>query len=917
MFKFYYFFALSFLYYNGVHSNRSCPKLRAPSNGKLLNCWRSKENSKCYFSCNPGFVKSSGSTATCRCDPSGCKWVGETFACRRKPVVTAQSSQAKVCKYPDFSQASFGVVEISPNGAFIRLQLRPKKVVDNGFTIALVFPRAFPQDVTFSAGQVDVTRAENPRILVVNSKDHNEDISSMDVYSFYIQLKSNRRLNPSLFTALVGFYNEKMSASDVNCILDEVKVRPTPKPTTSPVTRSTTAKPTPKPTTSKQTPKTTTTKQTPKPTTTKQTPKPTTTEKPETNPTSTTKQPVVPDGCEILSNEGDKPGYIILNSGWEENGVQKFSARAQVFKEANEINNWIMKLEFDTPVNDIETFIANAEGPFSNGNVWILKPKSFNVNQQTLLQILMLIKHDGTSAPSCRVTFCNNGASPNMGTTATTSSPDNSLTTSEPVVPGNRCSGPASQLPSFSRQTDTSGYTQLEPSYLNKLKYDYNQVLHYSLLFYEAQRSGKILPDTRIGFRGDSGLKDGCDVGIDLSKGYYDAGDNVKFGFPMAFTVTTVAWGMIEFEDAYKQAGEYARGLEMIKWATDYFIAAHPTKYELYAQVMDASEDHGRWERPEEAPQKRRLYKIDQNNPGTELAAETSAALSAASVLFKDEDPAYSDLLISHAEELYQFADLYRKNYHHSVPGVSSYYKSWSGFNDELLWGLAWLYKATGVTTYLEKIESVYDSLGGGNTPSEFSWDNKIAGVQVLMASLTGKSKYREDVQNFIDLAISTKTTPMGLTWKSRWGPNRYAANYAAIAAVAGKISPPLQNRQGFLRYAKQQINYLLGDNEIDSSYVVGFGKNPPKRPHHRASSCPAWRNLSGLQKCDFNSGLNPDQDNPHVLYGALVGGPDEKGNYVDSRKDYVANEVATDYNAGFQTAVAGVLHYTLNEELN
>ena len=57
---------------------------------------------------------------------------------------------------------------------------------------------------------------------------------------------------------------------------------------------------------------------------------------------------------------------------------------------------------------------------------------------------------------------------------------------------------------------------------LNKLKYDYNQVLHYSLLFYEAQRSGKILPDTRIGFRGDSGLKDGCDVGIDLSKGYYD-----------------------------------------------------------------------------------------------------------------------------------------------------------------------------------------------------------------------------------------------------------------------------------------------------------------------------------------------------------------------------------------------------------
>ena len=59
----------------------------------------------------------------------------------------------------------------------------------------------------------------------------------------------------------------------------------------------------------------------------------------------------------------------------------------------------------------------------------------------------------------------------------------------------------------------------------------------------------------------------------------------MKFGFPMAFTITTVAWGMIEFVDAYEHAGESQRGLEMIKWATDYFIAAHPSKYELYAQV--------------------------------------------------------------------------------------------------------------------------------------------------------------------------------------------------------------------------------------------------------------------------------------------------------------------------------------------
>ena len=32
-----------------------------------------------------------------------------------------------------------------------------------------------------------------------------------------------------------------------------------------------------------------------------------------------------------------------------------------------------------------------------------------------------------------------------------------------------------------------------------------------------------------------------------LCPGYYDAGDLVKFGFPMAATVTVLAWGGISF----------------------------------------------------------------------------------------------------------------------------------------------------------------------------------------------------------------------------------------------------------------------------------------------------------------------------------------------------------------------------------
>ena len=43
------------------------------------------------------------------------------------------------------------------------------------------------------------------------------------------------------------------------------------------------------------------------------------------------------------------------------------------------------------------------------------------------------------------------------------------------------------------------------------------------------------------------------------------------------------------------------------------------------------------------------------------------------------------------------------------------------------------------------------------------------------------------------------------------------------------------------------------------------------------------------------------------ILYGALVGGPDQSDKYSDKRNDYIANEVATDYNAGFQSLAAAV----------
>ena len=65
------------------------------------------------------------------------------------------------------------------------------------------------------------------------------------------------------------------------------------------------------------------------------------------------------------------------------------------------------------------------------------------------------------------------------------------------------------------------------------------------------------------------------------------AGDHVKFGFPMAWTVSTLAWGLVEFKDAYESSGEYQNMLNSIRVPLDYFIKAHPQDNLFYGQVWN------------------------------------------------------------------------------------------------------------------------------------------------------------------------------------------------------------------------------------------------------------------------------------------------------------------------------------------
>lgn len=441
--------------------------------------------------------------------------------------------------------------------------------------------------------------------------------------------------------------------------------------------------------------------------------------------------------------------------------------------------------------------------------------------------------------------------------------------------------------------------------------FNYAEALQKSLLFYEAQRSGDLPASNRVNWRGDSGLQDGADVGRDLSGGWYDAGDHVKFGLPMAASATMLAWGIVEYRANYVQIGQLDEALDQLRWATDYFIKAHTAPNELYGQIGAGAADHAWWGPAEVMQMARPSFRITTSCPGSDLAGETAAALAAASIAFRPSDPTYANTLLTHARQLYSFADNFRGKYSDCITDAASFYNSWSGFNDELVWGAIWLYRATNEADFLTKAESYYANLSNQQQTNVKSykwthaWDDKSYGSYVLLAKLTGATRYHEDSQRWLNWwtvggtglgADGTRVnySPGGQAVLDRWGSLRYAANTAFAALVYSDAIADTVLKARYHDFAVRQINYALGQNPLNRSFVVGFGTNPPRNPHHRTAHG-SWTDQIGSPAISR-----------HILYGALVGGPTSPDDqYTDDRSDYTMNEVATDYNAGFTSALA------------
>ena len=460
-------------------------------------------------------------------------------------------------------------------------------------------------------------------------------------------------------------------------------------------------------------------------------------------------------------------------------------------------------------------------------------------------------------------------------------------------------------------------------------EFNFAEALQKSLFFYEAQRSGLLPADHRVEWRGDSCLFDGRDVNLDLTGGLFNAGDHVKLNSTMSFTAGMLAWSAIEYREAYEKSGQLNQLLNTLRWINDYLLKCIVRdglkNFEIYIEVGDFNQDQSFWA-PAEVMHLltpvRPAYKVNPQCPGSDVLGGMAAAMAASSMVFREKgERAYADLLLDKADKLFVIANNSRNAGIKMDSRGRILGRSHSEYFDELLWACAWLHMAKNAQdprygkSYLHEASLIYtsNSFDGRQLRhwEDFNSSNLGKGAYLLLARLTDDPRFYREIERHLDWWTVGITDKAGLT---RGGlafhpENRsalipgglgQACNEAFLAFVYGDWIRNPNLKQRYVNFARNQINYALGHNPAQRSFVAGYGPNPPTILRHSTAHGP----FAGF---DHFAPRNPAYrlDARHVLYGALIGGPDKNDQLYENNIDTAQRDTAIDSNAGFTGCLA------------
>ncbi len=479
-------------------------------------------------------------------------------------------------------------------------------------------------------------------------------------------------------------------------------------------------------------------------------------------------------------------------------------------------------------------------------------------------------------------------------------------------------------------------FAQVTPGFTTD---EYKKALWMTTRFYGAQRSGQgpnwllryheikgnINPATE--YRGGKSFLKDADGAYDLTGGWYDCGDHVKFGQTLFYAAYTLILGYSEFPEGYDDyysfdysgyntvddfswAGKKVTMqngipdiLDELKYATDYFQKVIRDNTTFYYEVGDGNADHQQWVTSSfmstlpnanggEANGSRVVKKL--NGRATTMASLCGATLAAMARLYKPFDPEYAQSCLEKAIVCYEFVNGTTKG-NTASPTFYEYLKG--AYKQDQVVLYMELYRTTGETRYLIEAEALANTFSDNEWMqySYFSYadTNDLCFYLLGMYGNTQKARAKTALQNTINrYTPSTAGSYLLDKADSDWGILRYMANQAFVHGLNAKLN---DNTTTVNPYTIASIDHIFGKNSRNFSFIVGFGTNHAKYPHHR-NYYGNNQNLSNGQGCPLPTGLE---------FGFLVGARDkDPAVYPDATLPYEASEGGIDYQAGLVGAL-------------
>jgi endoglucanase len=425
----------------------------------------------------------------------------------------------------------------------------------------------------------------------------------------------------------------------------------------------------------------------------------------------------------------------------------------------------------------------------------------------------------------------------------------------------------------------------------------------------------------------------GCDYALDVAGGWYDAGDHGKYVVNGGISVWTLAnlyeraihlgQSAAPFTDGAMNIPERGNKvpdlLDEIRWELEFLLKMQVPEGQAMAGMVHHKIHDERWTglgmAPHEDPMRRFLYSVS-----TAATLNLAAVAAQAGRLWKTIDPKFSARCVIAAERAWAAAV---KN-----PAVLARSGDEGGgpytdkvVEDEFYWAAAELFITTKGSAYEQhlasspnflKLRSRLDHGEGDGVASSMTWQEVAALGTLSLAVVPGalpaaeQRLARDAVVEAADayLAIlKTRGYRVPVDWgtlnRAPWGSNSFLLNNLIVLALAGDFT-------GARKYTNAVVagmDYILGKNAMDQSYVTGFGSKPLQNPHHRFWAHQANQRFPHAPPGAVSGGPNSGLQDPHVKAVISADSPPETC-FADHIKAWSTNEITINWNAPFAWAL-------------